>query len=177
VILTAAAALFTAGLLVYSHIQANDFEESSRRQLRAYISVLTPRLGEEGVLANPLTVAIILKNSGQTPAFNIAETSAVRIIRKEEMQSIANPDTLRVNKSYQGILGPGIEFSMWRKPDTPPFSHAGLSPTDYRLFVYGKFEYDDIFGTHHWTTFCYHYQWWIGEFYPEPNKNNADKND
>jgi hypothetical protein len=178
VLLTGTLAVFTLILLVFTKKQVSDIEGSSKKQLRAYISVLTPRLGKDSIRSNPLKVAFIMKNSGHTPAYDVRDFTQLRIVSTKEADNMPDPHYFKVGEYHQ-VVGPNVETLVWKQTDGEPRSHLGLSPTEYRVFLYGKIEYEDIFGANHWTTFCYQYQWWIegGQFYLYALYNDADKNE
>jgi hypothetical protein len=165
-------------------IQIGDIEKNSKRQMRAYLSVLPPVLGKDSILAPRLIAAARIKNSGQTPAYDVVEAGDLRIVPNAEMsslpdpRSLANPYGVAPNLVKQ-VIGPGVEFDSWREATGKYQSHQGLDTREYRVVFYGKVFYRDAFGANHWTSYAYVYHWWIngGEFYTHEHFNDADNNE
>jgi hypothetical protein len=168
-------------LVFLTYLQIKDIENSSKKQLRAYISVLPPVLGRDSIFAPRLIAAARIKNSGQTPAYDVVESGDLRIIPIGEMNNF--PDPRKLPNPYdvtpnliKQVIGPGVEFVSWREATGEHQSHRGLSSEDYRVIFYGIVFYKDAFGHNHWTSYAYAYHWWIngGEFYTHEHYNDAD---
>lgn len=142
------------GLLVWTLWETR---MTARRELRAYVSVQPLGLG-----INPETgytqAEIVMKNGGNTPAYNVehggivfigdqadAEHEAMKPGRKEIGR--ASPFTLQIGHELNGIL-----------PSANPLSKddlAAIHSGDKTLFLFGFARYEDTFGVKRMTRFCF----------------------
>ncbi len=176
---TAALGILTAILVGYTKKQVSDMEGNVQKQLRAYVSVLTPVFGPDSLTADPLKVAFILKNTGQTPAYDLRQLTRLIIVKTDSVKNLPDPRTMTADWP-QGVLAPNTDLLLWRIPDAEPMTFSGLSSKEYRICFYGKITYEDIYGGKHWTTFAYERIAQFGQFYPSPRfptYNDADKNE
>lgn len=174
VIVTTVLAILTLFLVWYSKRQVSISETNSRIQLRAYVTVLPPELSEDSLYANPLRVAYVLKNSGQTPAMDVRDSVELRIIKRDEIKTLPDPHGFRFAGGGSPIT-PNVEAVRWLQPNRGPKNYGGLDPREDRIFIFGKVTYSDVFGVDHWITFSYQYQFWLKHFYSE--SIDVDKND
>ncbi len=159
------------GLLVWI---ARQQYVTSRAQLRAY--VLPQAIGlydgttvkpKQRALKNFPSFELSMKNTGQTPAYDVVGISYITAgeLVNEEALCEVEPAT----KFTPFTVGPGISFPRyhWMGRVLTPHEIAGLStnPATHAVFVYGRFEYDDAFGRHHYTNFRYAY---CGKWPPAP---------
>jgi hypothetical protein len=158
-------ALATALLAIITYLLVRlgqDQSETSRAELRAYLSVV---IGEatyqEGAKKIRFEARPNIFNNGQTPAYNVRFTATAKII----------PES----------LVPGYSFGY---PAITPTSQANIGPREYRflravvpdhiadtdvqdtmagitqaLWVWGVVNYDDVFGRPHFTEFCQRITW------------------
>lgn len=142
------------GLLVWTLWETR---MTARRELRAYVSVQPLGLG-----INPETgyaqAEIVLKNGGNTPAYNVehvgivfignqaaAEHEAMKPGRKEIGR--ASPFTLQIGHELNGILPSANNLT---KDDI-----AAIHSGDKSLFLFGFARYEDTFGVKRMTRFCF----------------------
>jgi hypothetical protein len=108
-----------------------------------------------------VSVPLTFENTGKTAAKNLVGVIAVSIIDAD-----AVPDFTYVRGYYSwnsGYLSQGTQDTMsWNALDrktrkdiilTGPENDAVRSGTRV-ITINGKIDYDDIFGIHHWVTFC-----------------------
>jgi hypothetical protein len=181
VISTVILAVCTFVLVGLTKWQLNDFEKNSKRQLKAFISVLPPTFDEKGLDGNPLVVACRLKNSGQTPAYNVHDVTELLIVPRSKGDSLPDPRDFKyvsAPKAEKYVIGPEVEVLLWKHPARDPMNLGGLLKTEYAIIFRGKIFYTDVFGDEHWTSFAYSYQLWInhGTFYAYGQYNDADPN-
>jgi hypothetical protein len=98
----------------------------------------------------PLTVTILLKNTGKTFAKRCFVSSA-RTVKALTTDADPDFDTLLQNadKINLGIIAPSQEV-----PYTMNATFEGNVPNVVRL-IFGEVTYTDVFNYPHWTTFCY----------------------
>jgi len=77
---------------------------------------------------------------------------------------------------FDGQISPGAfvygDLTFNATPDLIKQINAGTQ----RIYVYGRIEYDDVFGIHHWATFCQFYLA-SGAYTFCPNYNETDRNE
>ncbi len=119
---------------------------------------------KEIVMVGPFTafVQVHVINTGKTPAFNVSNVVTCAGPLKLYSNIISKPDDLPQRGS--GMIPPGQD------------SILHTSPIDRTLiedcFVKGTVWYDDIFGKHHWSQFCYFTT--NGQFAATPDHNTSD---
>lgn|SRR6266542_1207086 len=159
-------------------------EDTARRQLRAYVFAVRPEIGDwkDRNLSNlnPLMAKLIIKNTGQTPAYECRVIGGMCI--RDYSRDLVGPVSV-VELDYndpgigKGMLGPGAdrEKSEPLHVDDPTEHRYGRAPTEDEIaglqitdalselpgdqpktvFVYGEILYRDEFGTDRWTTYCF----------------------
>ena len=141
---------------------AASLRENAARQLRAYISILPGAVIEQDRNTDiKYEIQPVVRNGGFTPASNVIIYSKVDIL----------PDPLPVNFNFVLPLfqEPSISTLGFQQTN---FSIAYLTkllsdseiaeikkPGGRRLYVYGNVTYDDIFGSHWNTNFCFYIIW------------------
>ncbi len=140
---------------------ANGISRSTAsRQLRAYVYVKPGPLGvlDFSVGKAPHTT-IVIRNSGQTPAYNMKMRGNIGV----------NAWPIAKNKPFrEGPYGADMVLN----PETEDATGGNVSVKDglaereveaigdglrYRLYVFGSVVYDDVFGAHHRTDYCFAY--------------------
>lgn len=121
-------------------------EDTARRQLRAYVSV--DRAWIEFPEPGVPHVTVIIKNAGQTPAYDLRHWIHQWIERYPlEIQLPVPPDGFVMSSS---LLGAAATHSMQLKHPSPiirlPFIDEIGTP-EATIYVYGEITYKDIFGT------------------------------
>ena len=173
---TFALALFTLILALAMIVQIRDTRETSKKQLRAYISVLPPVLGVSAKPFDPITAGCVVRNSGQTPAYKVHAFIALKILPTPEVEKCPNPNELNSDPE-RAVVGPGVELVLWRQPASDVKNYPPEIYHSHRVLYYGRIEYTDVYGVEHWTTFSYVFYFWIPQFYAYGPYNDADKNE
>jgi hypothetical protein len=102
-------------------------------------------------------VAVLIKNNGQTPAKNVAHWGEIQVAPIGQEWSMNAPTTLaNVSRS---VIVPGNTNSKfrWLNRGLSQQEKAGINNGNYAIFVYGRIEYEDIFGDRHWSTYRLRY--------------------
>lgn len=124
-------------------------QDTAQRQMRAYISVngITDWTVDEGYIGFRLTI----RNTGQTPAYNLRSGSKVSIAPFPRMDPL--PHVPLTEKSL-ATLGPATEQYLI------PYGHAlstselaGFEKTEVAIYIHGRIEYHDAFGQLRVTSF------------------------
>jgi hypothetical protein len=139
---------------------------NSRLDQRAWVAV--GDISQESQRES-LVISVIFKNTGKTPAKNFVIRCAGEPVQKGQQ-----PRSEEVILPGHGIIAPDGIF------------HSNLSASggfDWKsvdLIVHGKIEYDTVFGTPHWTKFCYYFvpssKTGKGGFAPCDSGNDIDNN-
>jgi hypothetical protein len=106
------------------------------------------------------------RNTGKTPALNVSESHDIAGWVGAVPTNNPPIEICSMMLAPDGISFIGFKIDNY----TVSAIKGGYSP----FFVYGKISYDDIFGNHHWTEFC----WGIERdlnFRPGPTHNGCDK--
>jgi len=153
--------------------------KTTRAQLRAYVLVDAvwladgPTWPDSPVRASSgcPNVQIVIKNSGQTPAFNVRHWADVIVCKPQEQNvRCALPRDLKVSDppSNPTVIGPGGSTIVHRRLTrtiTPDFEIPALRVRGVLVFVFGKITYDDAFKVGRVTTYRTDYG---GSVYPPP---------
>jgi len=126
--------LFTYGLM----------RRTARQQLRAYISVENCYVVVE---SSPRRAVVIIKNGGQTPAYEV-DASIRSMIEKYPLEGTLPND--KIGESSISPMGPHSE-------DRLTVQCALHTPEETVLFVYGKVSYTDAFKKIRHTEYRYIY--------------------
>lgn len=139
--------------------QVRHAQESSERELRAYISIEPKVVTQDETMDDELFLAFdaTVKNAGQTPAYHLRAKSEAKVLRA------AFPlDTQVILEPSVGLLAPGAFLKLWT--DEECHIDAEYAPvlkrsTDERLYFYGIVTYEDAFRKQWRQRFCYFADW------------------
>jgi hypothetical protein len=126
-------------------------------QLRAYIKVAPARTPPFST-AISFDVVAAFKNVGQTPATEATGFMAAKVLD----WPLADDYPFATDEEFSPkiVEMPTIDHELSRRlvPASPDDEDRILGGQS-RLVVYGTIFYDDVFGYHRWTDFCYGYDW------------------
>jgi hypothetical protein len=187
---TALAVLFTLffiawqALLMRQSVLASD--EVSKRELRAYLTVVIgtgvfqerrdeDKGGDLKFESDPLLV-----NTGRTPARRITFKARAAIMPVPLPNGINLPDA--PDEGIGGnILGPQQNANLFAIVDgfcaDKDVDSIKYGKGDKGLYVWGRVTYEDVFGEDHFTLFCQHIYWDLGDKvrgHYIPGRNDAD---
>lgn len=126
-------------------------EDTAKRQLRAYLAVVGCSIEETD---SGFTLSAILKNTGQTPAFN------TRVMA----ESFGGPYPLQAEKphpapdgQFGATIGAAAEMHTVQRifTDTPKAVLENLKTGKFGLWIQGTCTYEDCFNAPHTTKFRY----------------------
>jgi len=147
-------------------IAAKDAVDATKSQMqldqRAWLGVdsirpdpFIPEIGK------PFIVWIAFKNVGKTPARNIVNYGRGEPVLKGRSPNFSYSD---VRPYVAGVLQPGGTAATTVAPMTVPGTNQsiiinddlmnGMKSEQITIYVHGRFDYQDIFGTSHWVTYC-----------------------
>jgi hypothetical protein len=136
-------AVATIALAVFSLLQAVIMRRTARRQLRAYVFITTAEIGDIDDSQN-LHASVSIKNSGQTPAYDLINRGAITI-REARLRGDLWPEDKEASLS-KTALGPGEVLGKYfsARPLTTEERAAVRSGT-HAIYVYGEILYKDAF--------------------------------
>jgi hypothetical protein len=132
-------------------------QEASQQDLMAYVTVSEGRLLNIGT-DEPLCADIKIRNGGKTPAYDVMTNFSIRGDEHPLDRPILEiPDREEDGAKY--ILGPGelIHIKPSMKIALPQQIIDRIRAGTSRVWVTGRIDYVDAFGTEQWTTvrlFC-----------------------
>jgi hypothetical protein len=140
---TVVMAAATIALAVFSLLQAVIMRRTARRQLRAYVFITTAEIGDIDDSQN-LHASVSIKNSGQTPAYDLINRGAITI-REARLRGDLWPEDKDASLS-KTALGPGEVLGKYfsARPLTTEERAAVRSGT-HAIYVYGEILYKDAF--------------------------------
>jgi hypothetical protein len=145
---------------------------NGRRQLRAYVlpensGILegTTLVPPQPAKANVPGVGMLIKNGGQTPAYNVISVAKIAVIPVvNENTALPLPPMVQ---QFPLTLGAGSTFSkaLWfdRPLTVQEISDIGIGIQ--AIYLFGRIEYRDAFKKRHFANFRLHY---MGQFPPHP---------
>lgn len=154
--------LATVGLFCATRALVKGAEESSRKQLRAYIAVsLSDFVNAPQGIAERISIYLRLRNCGQTPAkkikYAIACASSRRDAQHEHAFTMGTTNfTLAPGEDWNERM---IRDSRFTKETAEKIMHYTPdlieSGSDEMIYIFGRVEYEDVFGTAQFSNFCY----------------------
>jgi hypothetical protein len=158
-----------------------DTRHSAHKQLRAYVSVKPIRGVTNFGSDLEAETEVIIKNSGQTPALKLRHLGILFPrqfpLSKETDLNIRAPET---NGSIITLHPGESEFGTKFKRKIEPLQYQAIQAGIGKIYVFGKVDYEDVFGASHWTRFCYYFDG-TGPSLPDwqscPRNNEIDENE
>lgn len=164
-------ALFTVVLGIGTCFLVLDGRRHSRHDLRAYVfgdSAWFFDLGhpqgkrrikaKEGIVG----CTIVIKNSGKTPAYNLVHWGAVSLCSPEEQEIVLVVPALDLTQNVNTLPPGGFNSKTIFFPGkVAPKEIAEVTAGTKLLYLYGRIEYDDIFGRRRFTNYrlSFGYSW------------------
>jgi hypothetical protein len=151
-----------AGLIVayLIFLQFKEMQQTRILDERAWVAVREGVVGYTDESSHLTDFKFIFKNTGKTPAINVSvwfnQTVFLDTIPKIDKRIIP-PIPFGSLGSYQfsGLLAPDAEGSISTSNEPLGSSSVQNINSGMPYYIYGTIWYDDIFGKHHWSQFCY----------------------
>ncbi len=149
---TDAAVIQSKALLAQSKMmqsQLQEMRETRREDERAWVfstglDIKTNSYGERYYVIN-------FKNSGRTPAIN----AAIFVTQWKDSSQIPIQDSLPVYIPRGIMIGPNEDAGLTGGEIGLTDESAKIVKEGYSYYLAGTVWYDDVFGHHHWSQFCY----------------------
>jgi hypothetical protein len=125
--------------------------DTAQRQLRAYICVSSALL--KFLRPEVPEIQVHLKNSGQTPAYDV--TGWIHMWIEEYPLKVLLPEPPEGFQRSREIIGPASirTYIIAKKPPIPTESLPLLGTTRGTIYVYGEVRYKDAFGCERFTKY------------------------
>jgi hypothetical protein len=146
---------------------------NGRRQLRAYVSPENVGILEGNMLSPPQPakanvpgIGMLIKNSGQTPAYKVISWAQIEVIPvKDENNTLIVPP---MQERFFNTLPAGGTFnkSLWFVRPLTANEITDIANGVRAIYLFGRVEYIDAFKKRRFTNFRLHY---MGQFPPIPN--------
>jgi hypothetical protein len=129
-----------------------------RLDQRAWVAVSDVR-ATDFAIGLPFVITVVFKNTGKTPAEHFRVASALDPIAEGHKPAFADLGAIS-----RGLLLPNGEANVMLNATSQ--SATGVTKSGLEqvksgkliIYVHGRITYDDVFGCHHWTTFCHFWQ-------------------
>lgn len=135
---------------------AKTADQTMRLDERAWVAVTAVNSKEPPQLNHRFTFSVHFVDTGKTPARNVIVHPNNELLAKGQRADFS-PDP---KPERLGVLSPGSDRTIENGLDPTTIGASGMTKSglDYlktrTLSVHGTITYDDIFGCHHWITYC-----------------------
>ncbi len=156
---------------------AKTAEQTMRLDQRAWIAVTAVNSKQPPQINEKLLYSVHFIDTGKTPATNVVIHPGDELLNKNQQPNFS----AEITPVRLGILSPGSERTYENGPVPTTRTVSTMTKDDLAflrtktLSIHGKITYDDIFGCHHWITYCaYLKDDWSGySFCPENNDTDS----
>jgi hypothetical protein len=138
---------------------------NARRELRAYVGVQWKELvfAEAGDL--PVAYAVMVKNSGRTPAVRASCSTQMRVMKRSDINAFDFPERHDGDPRGPIVISADDERRIESRAIHPPLTandwekiRAGKDGVvEVRLYCWGVVRYHDVFGKEYWGRYCFMY--------------------
>jgi hypothetical protein len=142
--------LVTIPLTLVGLCQSRIASKTAKRQLRAYVSISQTEISNI-MSGENLAAKVVIKNFGQTPAYNVVMSVGVDTVRFPLTTALPSPNF----RHKLPNIGPGGERTHRFEGDEPiPVEwRARFEQKTSAVYVYGKIKYRDAFAARRFTDF------------------------
>jgi hypothetical protein len=134
---------------------AKTAEQTMRLDQRAWIAVTAINSKQPPQINQKFAYSVHFIDTGKTPASNVVVYPGDELIDKGQKPNFSISTPVRL-----GVLSPGSERTYENGPVPATRKISTMTGGDLAvlrtktLSIHGKITYDDIFGCHHWITYC-----------------------
>lgn len=174
--------LVTFGLVVSGMMQT----DTARKQLRAYIGVDEMQNPDHRHIhpasSGILRATALMKNFGPTPALRVQYALGLQVIPGELPVEIFNTAIWSKKQIIQPTQEVVTSINDSEAVDPVTWAAVRTGRTKMNIFVFGLVKYEDIFGSKHFTQFCFRVDYRNGpssppgwDWYQDYNKTDDQK--
>ncbi len=130
-------------------------EQTMRLDQRAWVAVTAVNSKQPPQIKQRFTYSVHFIDTGKTPASNVVIHAGDELLDKGQQPNFSLDTPVRL-----GVLSPGSERTFENGPVPTTRAVNTMTEADLAvlkvktLSIHGKITYDDIFGCHHWITYC-----------------------
>jgi hypothetical protein len=136
------------------------FDAANKQAILSQRAWMQMKIGIESpshmwTVGQPIDIRIKQNNTGRTPALNLK--SVIARTNVESKNGVFDPPPFSYKPEQyvsSGNLTPGGEIFSDSVSGFTAEDEARVVSMKVRVYVHGRVEYDDVFGVHHWLTFC-----------------------
>lgn len=126
-------------------------EDTARRQLRAYVGI--EKLESEwGRPQGDLVTTVRVKNSGQTPAYNVVLRNTVALVSTVGPRTFEEPPE-NARRPMSTLAAGGATEMLPKTNELTDRDCAAIRSGIMNLYLYGRIDYTDVFKIAQYTTF------------------------
>jgi hypothetical protein len=129
--------------------QLREMRDEMIRGERAWITIT--KIDGNFLTSGDLVISIYFKNTGRTPAINVMPMATCSF----DKNLIGAVDTFPVGNKYSQLIGPDVEPKISGSGIPIPAEAIKAIKNGMPYYVWGTVWYDDIFGSNHWTQYCF----------------------
>ncbi len=148
---TAILAIFTGYLWMATRRLVIGAEKTAERQLRAYVFVIESSITDTD-RPEIKRIAVRIKNTGQTPAFNVTHWQNAQIFLYPGTDIFPGKPNVQLSTS---MLGLGMATDKLHEIEISPSEGAGIAAGTKGLYIWGEIEYVDAFKITRRTRYCF----------------------
>lgn len=144
------------GLLL---LTLRDTRRTSRSELRAYVFPLGLNLLDGASCEPPEPenenlpfCRIAIRNSGQTPAFDVIHWAEIAVLQRSDEHKLAIPALNKIGSAAVPPNGEIFKTVIYQRKISPEEADA-IRSHSLSVFVHGRIEYTDVFGAKHVTNY------------------------
>jgi len=133
-------------------------KETAHLDQRAWLTIRSATMKTPLAVGQRPVIEVRVENTGRTPALNTESAGAILSYESIRPGTLPSRDRPFVGEASRSIIGPGAgETSIFyaTEPIRDEAQIQGIREEGWVIYVAGSVRYDDIFGNHHRTTFCY----------------------
>jgi hypothetical protein len=134
--------LVTGGLILVGFLTIKKMRDTEERQLRAYVFIESGRL-ERNFDDNRLAAKMKIKNSGQTPAYELTHTTAVRIVPPEFADGFSEEGFSK--QKFNVPPNTELSITFFSKSNFDLEDQREYANGNVKILVYGTLKYRDAF--------------------------------
>ena len=156
---------------------SNEAHVSERAWIAAGVQSMPNNTGKVIDVGKLFDLRLTAANTGKTPAINVRTAAWKIAVKREKDGKYKEPPFVYGNKDFtgKGIIMPGQSTYSDEQSIMSEEDANKINSGSFRLYAHGRVEYDDIFGIHHWVTFCA-FLLPSGAWANCPYQNDVDKN-
>jgi len=146
--ITGVLARYTYRLFRVTADVAREAKISSERQLRAYPGITGATID---IIEGQVRIAVVIENFSTTPAYNFRHAISQQLCEPGPITGFKKT----THKDMQWDMAPNSKTTMRSNQNTREKDALALRMRELALIFWGRVDYEDAFGKHHYIDFVY----------------------